>query len=113
MIAAWPPTVICTEPAFPEPAMASVAIPVLRTPCPSMVKLPAETATVPALPDAKVSELITPPLTIEACPPTVTFTEPAFPEPAKVSVAIPVLIPCPSIVKLPAETDTVPALPVA
>jgi hypothetical protein len=79
-----------------------------------MVKLPAETATVPALPDAKVLELISPPLTIEAWPATVTCTEPAFPvEPRFALLAIPVKYdePFPSMAKAPAETVTDPALP--
>jgi hypothetical protein len=112
-IDARPSTATRTEPALPDdPGPALLAIPVVGKPFPSMLKVPAETAIVPALPDPKVSELIFPPPTIEACPTTVTCTEPAFPEPPMESVAIPVTrSPCPSIVKLPAETATVPALP--
>ena len=79
-----------------------------------MLMLPARTFTDPALPEEDVLEEIWPPFTRITLPVADTSKFPAFPElPALASLEMPVksLLPCPSMLMLPALTFTDPALP--
>jgi hypothetical protein len=94
---------VCPE----EPEFAAALI---LLPAPSTVSVPALTVTAPALPELEVLELIAPPFSTEACPETVTSTEPALPlEP--VLAWLEIALSDPSSVRLAALTVTVPAAP--
>src|SRR6266550_1606937 len=86
----WPPlsthrlpvAVTLIVPAFPllsEKALLKMPVGSWVLPWLSMVMLPALTVTVPASPDEKVLELISPPLTTDRLPVAVTLIVPAFP----------------------------------
>src|SRR6266446_2210596 len=80
-----------------------------------MMMLPPLTVTVPASPDEKVLELISPPLNTDRLPVAVTLIVPAFPLlPEKALLKMPVglwVLPWLSMMMLPALTVTVPASP--
>src|SRR5205807_6192290 len=76
-----PVAVTLIVPAFPLPLTAVLKMPVGLWVLPwlSMMMLPALTVTVPASPNEKVLELISPPLSTDRLPVAVTLIVPAFP----------------------------------
>ena len=109
-----PVAVTSILPALPVPPVSAWSMmPVLFLPCPSITIVSALTFTIPASLDEKVDEEIRPPFSTESAPVAVTSILPALPAPVAATSIMPVttLLPCPSIIIVPALTFIVPASP--